>query len=142
MIRLLLDSDVILDALLQRDSFQDAATRLLNRISRGEVDAFIAAHSVLNVVYVAGRDLGRQEALRRMQKLLERARVAGISDRIVREAMHSPISDFEDAVAHAAAVRAGVELIVTRNIRDFRRGTLPVLTPDEFLVGLNDEAAD
>jgi predicted nucleic acid-binding protein len=140
--RVLLDSDVILDVFLQRDPFQAGSSRVLNRVSRGEIEAFIAAHTVLNVVYVAGRDLGRQEALRRMRRLLERAKVAEVNDSIVRSAMGSPISDFEDAVAHAAAVQAGARLIVTRNFRDFKLGILPVATPDMFLTDLDDESSN
>ena len=68
-----------------------------------------------------------------MSKML----VAAVTDVVVREALKSPFSDFEDAVTHAAAQAVGAEVIVTRNIKDFRNGTVPAMLPEFFLATLN-----
>ena len=62
--------------------------------------------------------------------------VAAVTDAVIREALASSFTDFEDAVAHAAARIIGAESIVTRNLKDFRAGTIPAVLREAFLATL------
>jgi len=65
--------------------------------------------------------------------LLTTFRVAAVTDEVIRDALNSPIRDFEDAVSHAAAQRSKAGVIVTRNVRDFAKGSVPAILPETFL---------
>ena len=69
--------------------------------------------------------------------LLQRIQVASVTDEIIRQALQSPVTDFEDAVTSAAANAAGLEVIVTRNISDFATSLVPAMLPEEFLATLS-----
>jgi hypothetical protein len=68
-----------------------------------------------------------------LTRLLLKLQIASITDSVIRTALASPIADFEDAVTHEAAIAAKVDMLVTRNIADFRNATIPILLPEIFL---------
>lgn len=65
--------------------------------------------------------------------MLQRLQLASVTDEVIRAALQSSMTDFEDAVTSEAANAAGVEVIVTRNIPDFVASSIPAVLPEEFL---------
>ena len=66
-------------------------------------------------------------------RLLQHLQVAKVTDDVIRAALQSSMTDFEDAVTSEAAKVAGVEIIVTRNTSDFTTSSIPAILPEEFL---------
>ncbi len=134
--RVLFDSDVLIDVLSRREPFLVASSLALSSTIRDNVEAYVAGHAVTNIFYILRRQIGNQATREVLTQLLQRLRVASVTDEIIRQALSSPIADFEDAVTSAAASSAQVEQIVTRNLSDFLRSDIPAVSPEMFLTSL------
>lgn len=126
--RLLIDTDVLLDFALNRDPHADAARKLLAWAATNPGRSAIAWHSLANLNYMLRGNT--EEFIRDLLDFLEVPRTG-------REQMHVALdmgfSDLEDAMQAAAAVLFGAQLIVTRNLRDFRRSPIKAAAPEEAL---------
>ncbi len=136
MIRVLFDSDVVMEVLLQRQPFFAASALALDTVAQGKVEGYLAGHAITNLFYLLRRHLGSDRNRETLNTLMSKMRVAAVTDAAIREALASPFPDFEDAVTHAAARGEGIEAIITRNIKDFRLGTIPAMLPEVFLATL------
>src|SRR5690349_14182148 len=125
--RVLYDSDVLLDVLLARRPHVGSSAAALERVATGTVDGYVAGHAVTNLYYLLRRQVGDKKTRALLAQLLSKLTVAPVSDNVIRSALVSDFADFEDAVAHAAAVEAGIDVIVTRNAGDFKPTLIPVL---------------
>ena len=134
--RVLFDSDVLLDILAQRQPFVAASARALNTVMQNQVQGYVSGHAVTNIFYILRRQVGNEIARELLAKLLQHLQVASVTDEVIRQALNSPIKDFEDAVTSAAALTTGLEIIVTRNTPDFVASLVPAMLPDEFLTML------
>jgi len=131
--RVLFDSDILLDVLAQRQPFVMASAQALNRVIHPQVQGYVSGHAVTNIFYILRRHVGSEAARELLSRLLQRIQVASVTDEVVRAALQSSITDFEDAVTIEAANAAGVEVIVTRNMADFVASSVPAVLPEEFL---------
>lgn len=131
--RILFDTNLVLDLLLDREPFAQAAAVLITRVEAGTIEGFIGATTVTTIHYLTTRALGPARSKRSVATLLDLFRVAPVDASVLRTALDSGFSDDEDAVLHAAAVAVNVDSIVTRNVRDFRRSSVRVYSPEELL---------
>lgn len=131
--QVLFDSDVLIDVLAQRQPFVTTSAQALNRATQPEVQGFVSGHAVTNIFYILRRQVGSETARELVSRLLQHLQVASITDEVIRAALQSSITDFEDAVTSEAANAAGVEVVVTRNTPDFVASVIPVVLPEEFL---------
>lgn len=134
--RLLLDTNVVLDVLLDREDFVEPANRLFALAEAHLIDALLCATTLTTVDYLVAKAHGRSTARRALSDLLDLFDVAPVDRETLRAALHGPFVDFEDGVIHEAALRQGADAIVTRNIRDFRKADLPVWLPAEAIARL------
>ena len=132
---LLLDSDILIDAALDREPHAASSTVLLDQLQLGRERACMAWHTVSNVHYIVARERGSAFARQSIANLLEFVDVVETGTADVRYAMDLPMSDFEDALQVAAARACGARSIVTRNVRDFARSPIPVVTPEAAFAG-------
>ena len=131
--KILFDTNVILDVLLDRDPFSEPASYLLSRVERSEINGFVCATTITTIYYLTAKILGPKAAIPHIDSLLSLFEIAPVNRAVLENAMSTKFNDFEDAVLHEAARRAGVEYIVTRNVVDFRNSKLPVYEPMEFI---------
>ena len=134
--RVLFDTNVVLDHLLGRAPFVDSAERLLSLVDSGGLDGVICSTTVTTIHYLASKAVGASEATDYIRELLAIFDVACVDREVLRDALDAGFSDYEDAVLHEAARSAGASAIVTRNGKDFTRSALPVFTPVELLAAL------
>jgi predicted nucleic acid-binding protein len=128
-----LDTNVLLDVLARREPFYAAAAEVWSLAERGEFDAFVSAISFNNVYYIVRKAEGAQKANQALRLLRDVFRVVAPDVQILNQAMDADMTDFEDAVQFHSALRAQATHLVTRNPDDFPKGSLCVLTPEEFL---------
>ena len=125
--RILVDSDVLLDVALIREPHAERSAAVLRWAEAGG-DAAVAWHSLSNCAYLL-KGRGR----RFLRELVEIVEVAPVSTADARRALELPMADLEDAFLAAAALAWGADAIVTRNIADYRRSPVDALTPSAFL---------
>ncbi|MFP4124019.1 MAG: PIN domain-containing protein [Coleofasciculus sp.] len=136
--RVLFDSDILLDVLAQRQPFVVASAQALNSATQEWVEGYVSGHAITNIFYILRRQIGSDAARKLLSTLLERIQVASVTDEVIRSALQSSVKDFEDAVTIEAALAAGLEIIITRNITDFVASPVPVMLPEEFLASLSE----
>lgn len=136
--RVLFDSDVLLDVLAQRQPFFVASAQALNTVAQQQVEGYVSGHAVTNLFYILRRQRGSEAARAMISTLLQRIRVASVTEEVIRLALQSAITDFEDAVTSEAAFAANLEVIVTRNLSDFAASSVPVMRPEDFLATLSE----
>lgn len=133
----LVDLNVVLDVLQNRQPFYDESARVLDSAARDEVSGLMAAHSVTTLFYVLNRFRNREIATAAIAGLLDAFRIASVDDAVIRKALSWGWSDLEDAVQMAAAVFADADYLITRNPRDFQEGFVPIVQPGAFLALLD-----
>ena len=129
--KILLDTDVLLDVALGRDQFLTRSAAVVDWAESEPGQAGVAWHSLANISYLL-----RPDARPFIRHLLEFVEVPATATDEARQAVRFPMSDLEDALQAAAALAFGASCIVTRNARHYRRSPVPPMTPAEFLVQL------
>ncbi len=131
--RILVDTDVLLDVALDREPHTEASARLLTACESNKIDGFLAWHSLSNFYYLVGTVRGEGDARQFLLDLVAFMSVAPTTTESLRFAGRLAIRDFEDAMQVAAAEACGADWIVTRNVRDFLRSPIRAVTPAAFL---------
>lgn len=128
--RLLVDSNVILDVLLDRKPHAAASARVWAAIETGKAEGGLAAHAFTTIHYLVRRERGASVARRSVAALARVFRIVTVNDEVIRVALSLPGRDFEDNVTAASAHVAGFEAIVTRDTKGFSGCPVQVLTPE------------
>lgn len=134
--RVLFDTNVVLDVLLDRQPHAPDAVQLFAHVERGAVDGLLGATTLTTIHYFARKEVGETGARGRIGMLLQTFAVAPVTRAVLEDALDLPFGDFEDAVLHEAARHAGAASIVTRNAADFAAATLSIYTPAELRAAL------
>lgn len=129
---ILVDLNVILDVLLERAGHQASQSVLELQQTRGYT-LFISGHTVTTFAYLLEYTKVPQPEIRRhVDWLLQTFSVVSTNVDILKDALKSPITDYEDAVIEQAALACKSSLIITRNIKDFRLSVVSAITPESF----------
>jgi len=131
-VKLLFDTNVVLDLLMDREPFADAAGELFGRVEAGGIIGCLCATTITTVFYLVSKALGPDRAKAEIAKLMALFEIAPVNRPVLESALASLFVDFEDAVLHEAACHFGSDAIVTRNQRDFRNARIPVYAPTEL----------
>jgi len=129
----MLDTNVVLDVLLARQPFVNAASELFGMVENAQITGLLCATTITTVDYLLMQAMPRADAHKALRKLLELFEIAPVNRAVLEEALTSKVMDFEDAVLDQAGRLAGADVIITRNQKDFRHSSLRILGPDEFL---------
>lgn len=131
--KILFDTNIILDVLLDRVPFSEHAADLMSKVERSEINGILCALTVTTIQSLLSKYLDKKEAIKSINSLMALFEVASVNRLVIENALKSKCIDFEDSVLHESARHAGAEYIVTRNIKDFKKSEIPVFTPTELL---------
>jgi len=135
-LRVIVDTNVVLDVLLARRSFVEFASRVFALVEQSRIEASLCATTVTTVDYLLTQSLSRDEGRQALRGLLELFEIAPVNRSVIEKALQSKIEDFEDAVLEQAGRLTGAEAIITRNTKDFRKSSIKALDPTELLLAL------
>ena len=130
--KILIDTNVILDFLLEREPFVEAAADLFRRIDNGQIQGFITATTVTNIYYIIRKVSGSTVAIDAVQQILSDLNICPVDRFTLHQAVAFEFKDFEDAVQYACAIASGVNVIVTHNTSDFTASQIRVIPPDQL----------
>ena len=130
--KILLDTNIVLDVLMDRVPFADTAAELFSKVEDGTIIGYLCGTTITTVYYLAVKVVGAPRAQEEIKKLLTLFEVAPVNRQILESALVAGFSDFEDAVIHEAACHVGVEAIVTRNQKDFKKSRISVYSSQEI----------
>jgi predicted nucleic acid-binding protein len=133
--KILIDTDVILDVFLEREPHYTNSKTVLVLLDENGFHGFVTATIIVNIFYHVEKYRSQNLAFACVESLLSNPDlvVLDISKSVLIAALNLGMTDFEDAVQAIAAEFAEIDLIVTRNKRDFRNSPVPVVSPEELL---------
>ncbi|TAE15748.1 MAG: PIN domain-containing protein [Bacteroidetes bacterium] len=138
MVKIFIDSDVLLDFFFDREPFADDAEQILTLCEKNIISGTVTAVILSNMYYVLRKTASHQQVIDSLQWLLQIVDVAAIDKLIVLQALQSSFTDFEDALQNfSAKTIPSLTTIVTRNITDYKESEISVLTPKAFLATLH-----
>ena len=132
--KILIDTNVLIDYILEREPFFDDAMRVISSCIDGSVKGYIAAHSISNMFFILRKDFTIKERREILSNLCTIFEVEGIDkSKLMLALSNEKFSDFEDCLKMECAKRRGVDYIVTRNIADFTSSEIEAVLPSEYL---------
>src|SRR5260370_30805803 len=129
----MVDTNVVLDVLLDRHPHAEASAAVWAAIETGSWKGFLAAHAITTIHYLVRKELGIARAKRTVSAILTVFDVATVDGGVLQEALQLSLTDFEDSVTAAAAQLAGCDFIVTRDPKGFRGSPIRSLTPEALI---------
>ena len=132
--KILLDSDVLLDFFLDRKPFSDDSTKILHWCELKEIQGFVTPVIVSNCYYILKKISTHQKVIEKLKGLMMIIDVLNMDKEVIMNALYSKFNDFEDSLQNFSAIRSNkVDLIITRNGKDYKHSSLPVFTPDRYI---------
>lgn len=131
--KVLIDTNVVLDLLLEREPFVEHSIALFEHIERGDLAGYIAATTITNIFYIIRKTKGNEIALIAINQLLIGLQFCAVDRRTVETALSLGLKDFEDGIQLACATLAQLDGIVTRDPKDFIGSNLSIYSPTELL---------
>lgn len=130
--KILIDTNVILDVLCSRSEFLEDALRVFRYCEAKQITGYLSALSVPNIVYIMRRELDRNRIKEILGTLTSIFTVADLRETDLIRAANLDFSDYEDALQSVCASRIKADYIVTRNIKDFKNSRVPAIKPSEL----------
>ncbi len=131
--RVLLDTNIILDIALKRESFFKFSAELFDLIDQKIISAYLTASTITDIYYISKRQKNHETAMLFIFDIVNIIDVIGIDKKVILDALQRGMKDFEDAVQVSAAIFNNIDIIITRNKADFESSGLKIYTPDEFI---------
>ena len=131
--KVLIDTNIVLDLLLEREPFVEVAIALFEKIEQGNLEGAIAATTITNIFYIIRKTEGREVALDAINRLLMGLQFCAVDRQTVETALSLGLKDFEDSIQLTCATLNQLDGIVTRDRKDFIGSNLPIYSPTELL---------
>lgn len=132
--KVLIDTNVLIDFLANRQPFYDNAEKIMDMCIEGKIDGYLAAHSITNTFYIM-RKLPVNDLRKMLKKVLSFLSVVGIDyESLIAAINNLRFDDIEDCLQSVCAQSCGAEHIITRNLEDYKESTITAISPSDFLL--------
>ena len=134
MTRILIDTDVILDFFFDRQPFAENASKIFSLCESKEINGFVTPVIISNVYYLLRQTAKHEKVIEKLKLLVSINEILVIDKEVIIQALNSNFKDFEDALQnYAAESDKEIDLIITRNTKDYKNSLLAVMTPDNYM---------
>jgi predicted nucleic acid-binding protein len=132
--KVLIDTDVILDFFFDRKPFSDNAAQILSFCELREINGFITSVIISNLYYLLRQTSTHEKVIEKLIQLMTITDVVITDKDVILKALSSNFKDFEDALQnYSAELNGQIDLIITRNTKDYKNSSLGVMTPENYL---------
>jgi len=131
--KVLIDTNIVLDVLLNRKPFVENAIKAFRQAEKGQIEAYITASSVTDLVYILRKAYSLKEIKTHLKEMFQFIKIVGISPSMITAALDKDTPDFEDAVMMECARQSGMNIIITRNKPDFKKSYVPCISLEEWV---------
>ncbi len=129
--QIFIDTNVVIDFLADRSPFSEHAAILFQLAKEKKIKIYISAISFNNTYYILRKVTSHKKALSLISEIEDIVGIQETNRKIIRKAIKSNFNDFEDAIQYYSAIElGGIDIITTRDLKDFKRSELPVLSPE------------
>lgn len=133
MTKIFIDTDVLLDLLLERSPFFDSIAKIITLAIENKVKLYTSSLSIVNANYILSKYKNAENSKSILNSFLIYLELVKLDEELIIKGLNSDFKDFEDSLQHFSALDSKCEYLLTRNIRDFKKSKIPVFTPDEFI---------
>lgn len=138
--KVLIDTNVIIDALTSREPWKESAETIFIMAANHIMDMYITASSATDIYYLVRKyQHSTEKAKQVMGKLYSLVGILTVSGAECVDALASAVSDYEDAVVERVSVKADIDYIITRNVKDYQQGMVKAILPDDFIAFMNEK---
>lgn len=130
--KVLFDTNIILDVLLKREPFLELSSSLVSSAETGIIKGYLCATTMTTIDYLVSKQTSKEKARIAIQSLLKIFQITSVDRRVIEESVSSQFTDFEDAVQYFSGLLIPVDSLVTRNVSDFKQANFPVYSPSEL----------
>lgn len=132
--KLFVDSDVVIDFFTDREQHANPASELFELNESGAVKVYLSAVSISNIYYIVRKFLGHTKAIEVIELLTEMTEIIGTTKKEIIQALKNNFKDFEDSIQYSSALTINnLDVIITRNVKDYRNSSIAVMKPLNFL---------
>jgi predicted nucleic acid-binding protein len=131
--RLFLDTNVILDLLAHRDPHYDSIARLATLADQKKLVLVCSPISFTTIDFILNKYESEDSVRSKLRKFKIICEVAEVNEESIEKGLNAPFKDFEDAVQYYCALQANCSIIITRNSKDFKHASIPVMSAEAFL---------
>ncbi|MEG4812943.1 PIN domain-containing protein [Microcoleus sp. K5-D4] len=136
--KVLIDTNIIVDVALDREPFFAESDRILTFVEEGQIQGYVSASTFSDLYYIIRRDKGRDWTLEFLKQLATFCQVGTVDNSVISMALTCNFKDFEDAIQYSTAAINRIDAIVTRNPRDFPVTTPRIVTPNQLIQELTN----
>ncbi len=133
MIKVFLDTDVLMDFLTKRSPFELDSMKIMEYGNRQEIEINISSLCLSNINYLLSRLENKEKAREKVKLLLGLVNVLSVDRKIVEKAAYSEFKDFEDGIQNYCAESNGIRVLITRNTKDYQKSNIAIQTSKEFV---------
>ena len=133
MSRIFLDTNVILDLLGERVPFFDPIAKVATLADQKKLAIIASPLSFTTIDYVLNKYESSESVLNKLRKFKIICEICAVNEETIDKALNSNFKDFEDAVQYFTAIQSNCSIIITRNGKDFKNSTIPIMTAEEYL---------
>lgn len=131
--KILVDTNIVLDLLAKRKEFIIEAQQLFTLSDKNEVGLYVSSLTFANTYYILSQKMKLNDARKILRKFKVLVKVLPMDDKIIDLSLESDFNDFEDAIQYHTAIENEINIIVTRNLKDFKTSKIPVLTAKNYI---------
>ncbi len=135
--KIFIDTNIIIDLIADRKPFSKYAIALFKRAEEKKVQLFSSSHSIATTHYLLKKYIDEKALREVLYNLLDFLTVIAVDVAVLKKGLRSRHKDFEDAIQIiCASSEDNIEMIVTRNTKDYKYSEIPVLSPEEAYLQL------
>ena len=132
-LKVFIDSDIILDLLLEREGFYEYAALIFENSEKGNIYVFTSSISIANISYIIRKEIKNSKKVKEyIKNLIEFIHILSVEESTIQEALETDFLDFEDSIQYITAVQNQMDYILTRNKKDYKTSSIKVYDSKEF----------
>lgn len=132
-----IDSDIILDVLLEREGFYNDSARILDLGEKKEIKLFTSTIAISNIAYILRKELkNNKKVLDCIKSIIEIIKPLSVTENIIIKALETEFSDFEDSIQYITAKENRIDTLITRNKKDYKKADIRILTAKELFLDI------
>jgi predicted nucleic acid-binding protein len=131
--KLLIDCNILIDWLTDRQPFSVYANELLTQIESKNIKGYVSPLTLSNTYYILRKQTSKKIANEFLNDSKKLFNILDITKEITITAINKKFKDFEDDLHYFTAIRFDLDFIITRNKSDFPKGKLKILTAEEYI---------
>ncbi|MBN1416073.1 MAG: PIN domain-containing protein [Bacteroidales bacterium] len=137
--KLFIDTNIMMDLLGERIPHYDAAAKIATLADKGKVKIIVAAFSYPTIYYLLSKFENPEKVKEKLRKFKIISEISDLDEIVIEKGLASSFIDFEDALQYHCALKADCDILITRNAKDFKGASIPVMSCEEFLYSLKNK---